>query len=221
MSGRPKPRILIVEDDPFLGPSLEEYLNRRDFEACWLSDERGLREAFSPPPDLIVLDLLLPHIPGELILSRIRREHPELPVLVLTAKGDLEAKRKCFELGADDYLVKPFEVLELELRIRALLRRRGKAEPRIHRIGEVVVDLERGLLIRDGKEIVPSRRTWDLLLFLLRNRGRVVPKEEILDQVWHDVIVNEETLRSYIKELRKLLPEGALQTFKGRGYLLR
>ncbi len=210
-----------MEDDPFLGPSLEEYLKQRGFDGFWLSDERRLWEVLSPPPDLLILDLMLPHLPGELVLSRVRKKHPDLPVLILTAKGDLEAKKQCFELGADDYLVKPFEVLELELRIKALLRRKGKNESGIHRIGEVVVDLERGLLIRDGKEIVPSRRTWDLLLFLLRNRGRVVPKEEILDEVWNDVIVNEETLRSYIKELRKLLPEGALQTFKGRGYLLK
>ena len=77
------------------------------------------------------------------------------------------------------------------------------------------------MIIKGKERLVPSRRTWDLLLFFLKHRGKVIPKEKILEEVWKDVIVNEETLRSYIKELRRLLPEGALQTFKGRGYLLR
>lgn len=220
MSGWNNPRVLIIEDDPLLGPSLEEYLNRRGFEARWLADERRWPEILPKGFDLLVLDLMLPHLPGELLLAEIRKRFSELPVLVLTAKRELESKKECFELGADDYLVKPFEVLELELRLKALLRRKRPLSPQ-ERIGNVLVDLERGLLIRDGEEIVPSRRTWDLLLFLLKNRGKVISKEKILDHVWSDVIVNEETLRSYIKELRRLLPEGALQTFKGRGYLLR
>ena len=220
MKGK-KPKVLIIEDDPLLGPSLEEYLNRRGFRARWLSDERRWREILKEGFDLLVLDLMLPHLPGELLLAEIRKHYSDLPVLVLTAKQGLESKKECFELGADDYLVKPFEVLELELRLKALFRRQSSESSRQYRIGNVIVDLERGLLLRDGEEIVPSRRTWDLLLFLLENRGKVIPKEKILDTVWSDVIVNEETLRSYIKELRKLLPEGALQTFKGRGYLLK
>ncbi|HFC98226.1 MAG TPA: response regulator transcription factor [Thermosulfurimonas dismutans] len=220
MSAWNRPSVLLIEDDPLLGPSLEEYLQRQGFEAHWLSDERYWREALSREFDLVVLDLMLPHLPGELLLAELRKEYPDLPVLILTAKQGLDSKKECFELGADDYLVKPFEVLELELRIRALLRRKGK-DRKEYRLGEVRIDLERGMIIKGKERIVPSRRTWDLLLFFLKNRGKVIPKEKILEEVWRDVIVNEETLRSYIKELRRLLPQGALQTFKGRGYLLK
>jgi len=220
LSGSPDPRVLIIEDDPFLGPSLRDYLKERGFEAFWLGDERLWRETLSRPWEAVVLDLILPHIPGEHILRELKSRHPSLPVLILTAKEDLESKKVCFESGADDYLVKPFEVLELELRLRALLRRRERPPASREEIGELIVDLEAGVLRRGDEEVVLSRRAWDLLLYLLRNRGRIVSKEEILENVWSDVIVNEETLRSYIKELRRVLPREAIKTFKGRGYRL-
>ncbi len=166
----------------------------------------------------MVLDLILPHEPGEKILCDLKRDFPEVPVLVLTAKQELESKKVCFEAGADDYLVKPFEVLELELRLKALLRRSGRFS--LPRIGDVIVDTEAGVLRRGKEEIVLSRRSWDLLLYFLRHRGRIISKEELLENVWKDVIVNEETLRSYIKELRRVLPEEAIKTYKGRGYKL-
>ena len=211
--------VLIIEDDPILGPSLKQYLERRGFEATWLPDERKWEGLSLSEFGVVVLDLMLPHLPGEVILSEMKKRAPELPVLILTAKHGLEAKKLCFELGADDYLVKPFEVLELELRLRALLRRAGPRE--LYHVGGVMVDIRRGVVIRDGEEIVPSRRTWDLLLYFLRHRGRVIPKEELLSRVWKDVVVNEETLRSYVRELRKILPRGVLETHKGRGYLLK
>ncbi len=208
-------KVFLIEDDPLLGPSLKDFLEARGFEVYWSQTGEGFN--FSEA-DLIILDLILPKVSGEELLEQIKQENPQVPVLVLTAKGALENKKECFEKGADDYLVKPFEVEELLLRIEALLRRTSLA-PRYH-IGPIQVDLASKVLRTPDGEIFLSRRAWDLLLYLLRHQGKLVTKEEILKHVWQDAVVTEDSVRAYIKELRKVLPKGAIKTFKGRGYLL-
>ena len=212
-------RILLIEDDPCLGPSLVDFLSQERFLPSLLNDPLNFSLDLLEDYDLLVLDLILPHLPGEEILRLVKEKKPAFPILVLTAKGRIENKKECFELGADDYLVKPFDILELSLRIKALLRRTLEKKRIVH-IGDVQIDLERSLIKKDGKTINLSRRAWDLLCYFIENRGKVLSKEEILGNVWKDVLVTEESVRSYVKELRKILPHNSIETIKGRGYRL-
>ncbi|MCX7822909.1 MAG: response regulator transcription factor [Syntrophobacterales bacterium] len=210
---------LLIEDDLLLGESLKEYLEMRGFSVIWIKE--GFREIehlvdFSCFHG-IILDLILPERSGEEILRIIRSKTISVPVLVLTAKGGMDTKKACFLGGADDYLVKPFEMEELLLRLNALIRRGGTLGCYI--IGDAILDEGKGMISRDGKEIKISKRAWNLLIYLLKNRGRIVNKEELLRNVWHDAHVTEETLRAYIKELRKIFPR-SFETYKGRGYRL-
>ncbi len=218
MDEKNKVKILLIEDDPLLGASLKDFLETKGFEVCWILSGKDLNTKDLVEFDIVILDLILPDIPGEKILEIIKTKAPNLPVLVLTAKEAIENKKECFEKGADDYLTKPFEVLELFLRIKALLRRVRPIDK--YFFGDTVVDLSSGLIIRNGEEISLSKRAWDLLVFLLKNRGRIVSKQEILNSVWSDAIVTEDSIRAYIKELRQILPKDTIKTFKGRGYLL-
>jgi len=210
--------ILLIEDDPSLGDSLREYLGGKGHSVTWLRDERGIESHSLHAFQVVILDLILQFIPGEQILGRIRHEAPELPVLVLTAKAGIGNKQTCFEAGADDYLTKPFEPLELLLRVQALCKRDTGSD--VHRCGEVEIDPRTQLVYRNGEEIRLSGRAWDLLCLLLENRGAIVSKEQIMEQVWSDAVVTDNVIRYYIKELRRVFPEGSIETYKGRGYRL-
>ncbi|WP_456342729.1 response regulator transcription factor [Thermovibrio sp.] len=211
-------RVLLIEDNELLGESVEEYLSSYGIEIKWIKDEREVEYEDLSLYDAVILDLMLKYHPGEDILLDIKRKNPKLPVLILTAKHRIEDKELCFNRGADDYLTKPFEPRELLLRIKALARR-GISYP-IERIGDVEVDLKRGIVLKGGEEVRISPTAWELLVFLLKNRGEIVPKSRIMSYVWRDKPVSEDVLRTYIKELRRLLPEGAIITYKGRGYKL-
>ncbi len=212
-------RVLLVEDDLVLGESIREYLEREGLEVEWIQDERSIETvAFFDRFDVVVLDLILRFRAGEDILREMREKGVEVPVLVLTAKSRLEDKELCFNLGADDYLTKPFEPKELLFRIRALARRRVREG--VVRIGDAEIDLEAKVVKVGGKEVKLSRTAWELLTLLLKNKGKVVPTETILDCVWGDKPVGSEVVRAYIKELRKVLPKDAIETHKGIGYRL-
>jgi len=219
MANKPGARILIIEDDIVLGASLCSYLVRRGYKVTLFENGSRFEEIDISKFDLLVLDLILPgEIPGEDILLRVKQRFPNFPVIILSGRHAIEAKEKCFNRGADDYLTKPFNLLELELRIKALLRRFQRDE--IIHVQDVQIDLGRKLLTRNGVEIRLSARSWDLLQFLIRNRGRVVEKEEIMENVWKDTHVSEDCIRAYIRELRKVLSSDSIVTYKGRGYRL-
>jgi len=212
-------KVLLVEDDLMLSQSLKEYLELNGLQVRWLNDDREVEpvllcEAF----DVIVLDLILPYSRGEDILRKLRSEGVDTPVLVLTAKKTLEDKEVCFNYGADDFLSKPFSPKELLWRIRAL-GRRGRR--RLVELGDLRIDLDGEVVYRGEEEVKLSNRAWQLLYLLLQHRGEVVSKERILNYVWGDNPVGDEIIRVYIKELRKLLPPDAIETYKGRGYRLK
>ncbi len=214
-------KILLVEDDPILGESLTEFLKRNGYEVEWIKDDRKLYENLDLVLgyDVVVLDLILNYGSGEDILKKIREKGFTVPVLILTAKGSIEDKEICFNLGADDYLTKPFNPKELILRIKALARR-SYGDRKCVRIGNTEIYPDSMTIKVNGREVNLSKTAWKLLLLLLRHRGKVVPTELILNSVWEDKPVGTEVVRAYIKELRKVLPKDAIKTYKGVGYKL-
>ncbi len=212
-------RVLFIEDDPILGESIKEFLELNNIETDWINDDREVSQITNfNSYDVIILDLMLRFNRGEDILKDLRSKGVSTPVLILTAKSDIEDKEVCFNLGADDYLTKPFDPKELLLRIRALSKRRH-INP-VVKIGDVVVDLNKKTLFKNGEEIKLSKRAWDLLVLLIKNRGSIVETEEILNSIWGDKVVGDEIVRAYIKELRKIIPKDSIKTYKGRGYML-
>ncbi|NAZ23048.1 MAG: response regulator [Thermocrinis sp.] len=210
-------KVLLVEDDRLLGESLTEYLQSEGFITDWVYDPREVMDLLEVSRyDVIVLDLMMPHIGGEELIKAIREKDKETSILVLTAKQRLEDKRTCFELGADDYLTKPFEMEELTLRLKALYRRKNPQDVVV--IDEVEVCFSKEMVKVKGKPISLSKKDWLVLKFLVENRGRFVSHEEILNYAWGDEPVGEDVVRARIKNLRKLLPEGFIKTMKGRGY---
>ncbi len=212
-------KVLLIEDDPILGESVREFLELKGCEVEWVRDGDELPDVrVAEGFDAVVLDLILGPRSGEDILAEMRRQGVKTPVLVLTAKRTLTDKETCFNLGADDYLTKPFEPEELVLRLRALVRR-YLPENRVV-LGDVEIDPEGRSLRRGNEELKLSRTAWELLLLLLRNRGRVVTTETILNCIWGDKPVGSDVVRAYIKELRKVLPPETIKTYKGVGYKL-
>jgi len=206
-----------VEDDRLLGESLKEYLESEGFWVDWIYDSREFFDLLEVSIyDAIVLDLMMPHISGEELLRKLREKGNTTPVLILTAKGRLEDKEKCFSLGADDYLTKPFEPKELLLRLKALYRRTVRQE-RL-KLRNVEVDLRAGRVWVEGREIRLSKKEWLMFKYLVENRDRFVSTEELLNYVWGDEPVGDEVVRAHIKNLRRLLPEGFIVSQKGRGY---
>jgi DNA-binding response OmpR family regulator len=177
--------ILVVEDDRSLREGLAMNFQLQGYRVVTAADgDEGMQLAFDAHPDLIVLDIMLPGWSGLEILTEIRAKAGEVPVLLLSARGKTEHKLEGFELGADDYVTKPFELPELLARVEALLRRgRRTAEPPI-RFGEVEVDPLRRTVVVRGAQVALSARELDLLLLLARSPGRPFSRETILDRIW-------------------------------------
>ena len=208
-------RVLLVEDDLLLGETIKDFLQNNGIFVNWIQDDRDLTYEDPGNYDVVILDLMLRFFKGEDLILDIRKRS-SVPILILTAKRELKDKEVCFERGADDYLTKPFEPKELLLRLKALSRRRSDSE--LLKFGRIVVDLDSETVFVDGKELKLSATAWKLLSFLIKHRGEIVPKERIMGYVWGDKFIGDEVLRTYIKELRKVLPKNAIETFKGRGY---
>ena len=210
-------KVLLVEDDRLLGESLKDFLISEGFITDWVYDPREVMDLLEVSSyDVIVLDLMMPHLRGEDLIKSIRERDKETPILVLTAKHRIEDKRVCFELGADDYLTKPFDMEELILRIKALYRRKNPHQVVV--IGPVEINLTKETVKVGGKTLNLGKKDWLILKLLVENRGSYVSQESILNYVWGDEPVSEDVVRAHIKNLRKLLPEGFIQTTKGRGY---
>jgi DNA-binding response OmpR family regulator len=183
-------RILLIEDEPGLVMTLTDRLSLQGYTVDTATDgQSGLEKARSNSYDLILLDVMLPRLNGFELCRRLREEKIATPVLLLTARGQLEDKVHGLQLGADDYLTKPFEFMELVARIEALLRRARMAatassQPQLVRFGNVEVNLRSGVVTVDGKPVSLSAREFQLLRFLLEHEGQVVSREELLRQVW-------------------------------------
>ena len=203
------PRILLVEDNADLAFGLRNNLEIEGFDVEIAADgAAGLERARRTPADLIVLDLMLPGVDGYRVLRQLRADGVWVPVLILTARGEEADKVLGFRLGADDYVTKPFGVLELLARVHALLRRSRSLETpsTVERFGEVEVWPSTREVRRAGQPVALTPMEFDLLLALLRRRGAVVSRVELLTTVWgHASSVLTRTVDTHIGELRRKL----------------
>jgi DNA-binding response OmpR family regulator len=181
-------KVLIVEDDLDLVRALELYFSRAGYEIIAAKDGReGLQKLYDERPDIVILDIALPKMDGWDVCRRIR-ELSDVPIVMLTARTQEDERVKGLKLGADDYVVKPFSLKELEARLEAVLRRAREARPETAAIlfanDELVVDADRLAVTRDGKHIDLTPTELRLLLFLAENTGRVLTHRQILDKIW-------------------------------------
>jgi two-component system alkaline phosphatase synthesis response regulator PhoP len=206
-------RVLVVEDNPDLAYGLRNSLEIAGHDVVVAADgPEGVERARDCDPDVIVLDLMLPGMDGYRVLRTIREERLEMPVLILTARGEEADKVLGFRLGADDYVTKPFGVLELLARIEALLRRAGQwREPaapiaQVERFGDVEVDVNARTVRRAGERVELTPKEFDLLVALLRRQGRVTTRTELLKAVWgYNASVVSRTVDTHVAELRRKL----------------
>lgn len=222
-------KILIVEDDQSIAQGLRDNLEFEKHEVSVATDgESALRLAREQRPDLIILDIRLPRMSGYEVCRKLRGEGSAIPVLMLTARGEEEDRVLGLDLGADDYVTKPFSVRELMARIRALLRR-ASASPELPgelRMGDIVADFRSYEACRGGQPVELTRKEFGLLQLLAAREGRVVTRDELLETVWgHDAPQSTRTVDNHVATLRaKLEPDPSspryLQTVHGVGYKL-
>ncbi|HHJ8708003.1 TPA: response regulator transcription factor, partial [Streptococcus pyogenes] len=215
-----------VEDDLSLSNSIFDFLDDfADVMQVFDGDE-GLYEAESGIYDLILLDLMLPEKNGFQVLKELREKDIKIPVLIMTAKEGLDDKGHGFELGADDYLTKPFYLEELKMRIQALLKRTGKFADKNISFGNLVVDLARKEVKVEGKVVELLGKEFDLLVYLLQNQNVILPKTQIFDRLWgFDSDTTISVVEVYISKIRKKLKGtrfvNRLQTLRSVGYILK
>jgi DNA-binding response OmpR family regulator len=219
--------VLLIEDNRGIAEMVGEYLERRAYGVDYASDgPSGLRFATTQSYDAIVLDLMLPGIDGLELCRRLRREAKKAtPVLMLTARDTLEDKVAGLDAGADDYLVKPFEIRELEARVRALIRRdRRQVSAEVLRVADLVLDTATLRATRADQELQLSPIGIKLLQILMRESPRVVSRRDIEREVWGDLLPDSDTLRSHLYNLRKAIDKPfdkpLLHTIHSAGYRL-
>jgi DNA-binding response OmpR family regulator len=205
-------RILIIEDNPDLAFGLQKTLEFEGYEVEIAADGKtGLDRARAESHELILLDVMLPGMDGFALLKKLRGSGRQVPVLVLTARGDEADVVKGFEHGADDYVTKPFSTLELAARVRALLRRgtatTDDAEPRIESFGGIEIDTGARTVRRDGELVMLTPKEFDLLVALVRRRGDVASRTELLKDVWRyaNAEIMTRTVDIHVAELRRKL----------------
>lgn len=219
-------KILLVEDDLSLSNSVFDFLD--DFaDVMQVFDvDEGLYEAESGVYDLILLDLMLPEKDGFTVLKELREQGITTPILIMTAKESLDDKGHGFELGADDYLTKPFYLKELKMRIEALLKRSGKFDQNTFSFGDVCVNLSTNSTYVGDKEVELLGKEFDLLVYFLQNQNVILPKSQIFDRLWgFDSDTNVSVVEVYVSKIRKKL-KGTdfatnLQTLRSVGYILK
>jgi DNA-binding response OmpR family regulator len=219
--------ILLVEDNRGISEMVGEYLERRGYSVDYAADGvTGLHLAVTNSYDVIVLDLMLPGLDGIELCRKLRADGKKsTPVLMLTARDTVEDKLVGLDAGADDYLVKPFEIRELEARIRSLIRRdRRQVSTEILKVGDLVLDTATLRVTRAGKDLPLSPIGVKLLTILMRESPRVVSRRDIEREVWGDLLPDSDTLRSHLYNLRKVIDKPfsrqLLHTIHSAGYRL-
>ena len=220
-------KILVVEDEPKTG----DYLSQGLTEAGYVVDLArngvdGAHQATTEDYDLVVLDVMLPGLDGWGVLQAIRKAGRSMPVLFLTARSQVDDRVKGLELGADDYLLKPFAFSELLARVRTLLRRGRSMEPEVLRVADIELDLLRRRVVRGGRRIDLTAKEFALLELLLRRHDEVLPRSLIASQVW-DMNFDSDTnvIEVAVRRLRAKIDDGfeprLIHTVRGMGYVLQ
>ncbi len=227
------PTLLVVDDEQALRDALARSLEQDGYRVVTAADGREALERFrADHPDLVLLDLMLPELSG-MEVCRILRQESDVPILMLTARSSEIDKVVGLEVGADDYVTKPFSLRELQARVRALLRRRESplgssdhADARIE-LGRVRVDLAGHRLVADGQQLPVKPKAFELLAFLLQHRGQVFTREQLLERVWgYEYAGETRTVDVHVHWLRAAIENDPsnpqlIQTVRGVGYVLR
>ena len=225
MSPNPQHSLLVIEDHTDISTMLVSYFEGRGFTVDYAADGlTGLHLAVKNDYDAIILDLMLPGLDGLSICDRLRREaRDNTPVIMLTARDRLDDKVDGLATGADDYLVKPFAIAELEARIRSQIRRyRGEVAPNLLEVGDLVVDTSTMAATRQGRPLNLTPTGFRILTTLMRASPAVVPRQELERRVWGDMLPDSDTLRSHMYNLRKIVDKPfatpLLKTIQSSGY---
>jgi len=223
-------KILIIEDDPGIQLSLKDEFESEGFDVYSADDGlAGLEMIEQNPPDLIILDLMLPFQNGYEICKKLRQEGNNVPIIMLTVKDQEVDKVLGLELGADDYVTKPFSLRELLARVHALLRRSAENIPEssVFSIGDTVFDLKKYEALKKGKEIEYTTLEFQMVKLLYERRGQVVTREDFLNDIWgeQNTVVTERTVDSHIANIRKKLEDDPsdpryILSVRGVGYKL-
>ena len=221
-------RVLVVDDDPTVSDVVRRYLERAEYEVTLAADGQGALDAVrASRPDLVVLDLMLPGIDGLEVCRRLRRDDPNLPVVMLTALGDEADRVVGLSLGADDYVTKPFSPRELVARVRTVLRRGAAANERPEervRFGEVEIDAAAREVRKRGSALKLTAREFDLLWFLARHPRRAFSRVQLMSSVWgYEPAFDSGTITVHVRRLREKLEDDParprhLETVWGVGY---
>lgn len=218
--------ILIVEDEKLIAQMIKRGLRSPKQRITLAYDgESALNLVMNEDFDLIVIDIMLPKMDGRALLKEVRRVKPEIPIIMLTAKDDLESKVKSFEEGADDYVTKPFALKELRARVKAQLRRRQEWQSHILKMGNLTLDLRTHRAELGGREISLTEREFSLLEFFVNHPNQVFSRQELLHEVWPEEFDAQSNIVDvYVSFLRQKLNTGgkkpSIQTVRGVGYRL-
>ncbi len=221
--------VLVVDDEAVLAEMVSMALRYEGWNIATASDgSAAIAAARTQRPDVVVLDVMLPDMSGLDVLHKLREEHPQLPVLLLTAKDAVEDRIAGLTAGGDDYVTKPFSIEEVVLRLRALLRRTGVTTVDSGAqlvVGDLVLDEDSHEVTRAGEPISLTSTEFELLRFMMRNSKRVLSKAQILDRVWsYDFGGRSNIVELYISSLRKKIDSGRepmIHTLRGAGYVLK
>ena len=220
-------RLLVVEDEKKLNDLITKKLEKEYYgvDSCF-DGEEAVRYVEGTEYDAIILDIMLPKLDGFEVIKGIRAKKNKVPILLLTARDNIDDKVKGLDYGADDYLVKPFIFEELMARIRVLLRRNSGNADNIITIANLKVDLDAKTVFRDDVLIKLSGREYSILEYLIRNKGKILPRERIEDHIWnYEYEGGTNVIDVYIRYLRKKIDDGytpkLIHTVRGLGYVLR
>ena len=210
-------RILLVDDEPLILKPLKYQLEMDGYETELAMDgEEALEKFFSQPFDFVLLDVMLPRLDGLSVCQRIR-EHSTVPIIMLTAKGEDMDKILGLEYGADDYMTKPFNSLEVRTRIRTVLRRVNSTqlpeEKKVIRVRDMEVNLIKRTVYMNGSEVKLTAKEFDLLHLLITNRGRPYSRQEILQTVWKDPFAGDRTVDVHVRRLREKVEQDTAHPF--------
>jgi len=222
-----EPLVLVVDDDEAIRIALERALRLEGFAVQVAEDGlRALELVEESRPGVIVLDVVMPNLSGITVVSRLRARGNDVPICVLSARDEVQDRVAGLEAGADDYVIKPFDLEELVARLRALLRRGPSSEGDVIRVGDLIIDPSQRMVTRAGREVTLTRREFELLEELARHRNVVLSRQQLLETVWgYDFEVEGNVVDVFIGYLRRKLEadgeERMIHTVRGVGFVLR